>query len=187
MGTVDSVVDQPVSVLTVECREPGGPIVRTVTEGVISFERINYLWEKLSQFDTLFNDFVRGDFSRFVQHFVKQDAAGNPMPTGLVWDVDDVGIFFLTEMMPLNSGLAHFVFWDKRFRGREELCRKMLKMAFDELQFHRIRVEVPLYANFTIQAVERIGFTLEGRQRQAIKYKGDWFDVNMYSMLAEEM
>lgn len=179
-------LDEQRPILAVECSEPDGKIVRTVSPGRLSFNRLRYLWDKLSQFDVLFNDYVAQDFKSFVSNFVMQEN-GQPVPTGLIWDVDDVGIFYLTDIHPMESGLAHFVFWDRRFKGREELCREMLRFLFDRYKFHRIRVEVPLYAKYTLQAVERIGFIKEGRARDAVRYKGEWFDVNFYSMLEGEL
>ena len=149
-------------------------------------ERMKYLWEKLSGFDVLFNDFVRGDYKAFVNHFIVQ-IDGQPTPAGLFWDVDDVGIILINDIVPFQSAIAHFVFWDRRFRGRENLCREMLKYGFKTYKFRRIRVEVPLYAKHTMEAVERIGFVREGRMRKAVLWKKEWFDVYMYSILPEDL
>lgn len=145
-----------------------------------------FLWDKLKGFDTLFNDFVKDDYAAFVNHFVMQ-VNGEPVPTGLLWDVDDVGIFLLHDIIPHQSATAHFVFWDKRFRGREELCVGMLNYAFESYKFQRIQVEVPLYAYHTLDAVENIGFVLEGRQRRAVLYHDKWFDINLYSVLPKDL
>ncbi len=146
---------------------------------------MKFLWEKLSKFDVLFNDFVRGDRRAFINHFIVQ-VDGQPSPAGLIWDVDDVGIIMINDIIPYHSATAHFVFWDKRFRGREDLCRDMLKYGFETYKFRRIRVEVPLYAAKTKLAVERIGFVQEGRLRKAVLWNGDWFDVNVFSILPED-
>jgi RimJ/RimL family protein N-acetyltransferase len=177
-------MDTPV--LVVECNEPEGKVMREVRLTHLSMEKMKFLWERLSKFDVLFNDFVRGDLAAFINHFVVM-VDGEPTPTGLMWDIDDVGIFLLNEIKPMESASAHLVFWDKRFRGREELCREMLKYVFKEYGFRRIKVEIPLYATLSLNAMERIGFTKEGRMRKAVKYKGEWFDVNIYSILPEEL
>jgi len=179
-------VDNRTDILEFECTEPEGTVVRTVTPTKLSAERLGFLWEKLSEFDVLFNDFVNGDLRAFISHFIVQ-VDGELKPTGLFWDVDDVGILLLKEMIPLQSAEAHFVFWDRRFRGRENLCRGMLKHVFDQFKFERIEVRVPLYAQDTILAVERLGFVKEGRLRRCVPYKGDWFGVNIYSVLPDEV
>ncbi len=145
-----------------------------------------FLWDKLKGFDTLFNDFVRGDYAAFVNHFV-MEVNGQPVPTGLLWDIDDVGIFLLHDIISHQSATAHFVFWDKRFRGRENLCTEMLRYAFEKYKFQRIKVEVPIYANHTQNAVERLGFIQEGRLRKAIKFHDKWFDILIYSVLLEDL
>jgi RimJ/RimL family protein N-acetyltransferase len=186
MGNQDNGVGLDKFVLSHECDEPGGKVVRTVRVGDYSFKTLKLLWENLSQFETLFNDHFEKDFSRFVSAFVRQEN-GEPVPTGLMWLVDDIGMLRLTDMVPLESASAHFIFWDRRFRGREELIRKMLEHVFEKYKFHRIKVEVPLYAQKTLVAVERIGFTKEGRMREAVRYKGEWFDANLYSMLEGDL
>ena len=77
---------------------------------------MKFLWDKLSKFDVLFNDFVKGDFEAFVSHFIVQ-VDGKPEPAGLLWDIDDVGIILVNNIVPFESATAHFVFWDGRFRG----------------------------------------------------------------------
>ena len=178
-------MDDRTVVVNVKCREPEGEVVRSVRLARLSIDRMAFLWEKLKGFDTLFNDFVKGDYKAFVNHFVLE-VNGEPVPTGLLWDVDDVGIFLLHDIIPYQSATAHFVFWDKRFRGREDLCIECLKYAFETYKFQRIKVEVPLYAHHTMDAVEKMGFVLEGRMRKAVLYHDKWFDVNIYSMLPDE-
>ena len=179
-------MDERDIILECECREPGGTVVRTVRLGHLSVERMKFLWDKLSKFDVLFNDFVKGDFEAFVRHFIVQ-VDGQPEPAGLLWDIDDVGIILVNNIVPFESASAHFVFWDGRFRGRENLIREMLKYGFKTYKFRRIKVEVPLYAQHTKEVVERIGFIQEGRMRKAALWKGTWFDVNLFSILPEDL
>jgi len=179
-------MDDRAVIVNVKCREPEGEVVRSVRLARLSVERMAFLWEKLKNFDTLFNDFVKDDYAAFVNHFVMQ-VNGQPVPTGLLWDVDDVGIFFLSDIIAHQSATAHFVFWDRRFRGREELCVGMLNYVFENYKFQRIKVEVPLYAHHTMDAVERLGFVLEGRLRRAILYHDKWFDMNIYSVLPTDL
>lgn len=179
-------MDDRTAIVNVKCSEPEGEVVRSVRLAHLSAERMAFLWEKLKDFDTLFNDFVKDDYAAFVNHFV-MEVNGQPVPTGLLWDVDDVGIFFLHDIIPHQSATAHFVFWDRRFRGREQLCVEMLRYAFENYKFERIKVEVPLYAYHTMDAVESIGFVLEGRLRRAILYHDRWFDINTYSVLLDDL
>lgn len=157
-----------------------------MTLAQLSFERIRFLWDKLKEFEVLFNDHFQHDFKKFADAFVLQ-IDGEPVPTGLIWDIDDVGIVYLTDMVAEANALIHFLFWDRRWRGREELCRTMIRYIFDRYRFHKLTWQVPLYAFHTMAAVERIGFTLDGRIRDDVRYKGQWFDVNYYSVLEGEL
>jgi RimJ/RimL family protein N-acetyltransferase len=182
MGSGSIVMDERDFVLEVVCHERNGQVVRHVKQTVLTLDRMQFLWHKLREFDVLFNDHVQGDFEAFVQHFIVQ-VDGEYRASGLMWDVDDVGMFLVNDIKPAISASAHFVFWDRKFSGREELCREMVKYGMEEFQLKRVQVEVPLYARKTMSAVERIGFVQEGRLRDTTLYKGEWFDSNIYSMI----
>jgi RimJ/RimL family protein N-acetyltransferase len=186
MGNTASVMDERDVVVEGLCRERDGEVVRRVRRTKLSIDRLKFIWDKLHKFDVLFNDWVRGDFEAFLNHFIVQ-IDGELHAAGLMWDVDDVGMFMLTDIVPGICGTAHFTFWDRRFRGREELCRAMLRHVFDTYGFKRIEVRVPLYAHSARAATERIGFVLEGRLRSVALYKDRWFDVNVYSMLNDDV
>jgi RimJ/RimL family protein N-acetyltransferase len=179
-------MDERTAIINVKCSEPEGTIVRSVKLAALSKERMAFLWEKLKGFDTLFNDFVKDDYAAFVSHFILE-YEGQPVPTGLLWDVDDVGIFFLNNIIPHQSASAHFTFWDQRFRGREQLCIEMLNYVFDSYKFQRIQVEVPLYAFHTHDLIEKLGFVQEGRLRKSILYHDKWFDIIIYSVLPADV
>jgi len=172
--------------MTIECVESDGTQMRSVRLCKLTPEKLKYLHEKLSQFEVMFNEHVQGDMESFIKTFLTFEGF-DIQPTGLIWEVDDVGILYLTEIRPAYEAQAHFSFWDRKFFGRENLIRKMMRYVFDEFGFHRIVVEVPLYAKPTLFAIERIGFVQEGRKREAVKYRGKWFDMNLYSILEHEV
>jgi len=173
--------------LVVECVEPEGTFTRSVTPVALSTEKLNYFYDRLKEFDVVFNDHVPNSPGGFASIFVTVDENHVAQANGLLWEVDDVGILYLTHIIPGLSALAHFSFWDKRLRGREQLIREMIKLAFQKYGFQRIETRVALYANPVLGAVERIGFVKEGRARKAVRRGGDWYDVNLYSMLREEV
>lgn len=151
----------------------------------LSFDRLKFIWNKCREFKILFNDFVDGNFEAFVNHFVQSDSDGLTA-AGIIFAVDDVGLFILNDIRPAYSASIHYLFWDKRFRGREELCRRMIKYVFEEYKFRRLETRVPLVAQPAIQAATRIGLVREGRLRKAMLYKGEWVDMNLYSMIPED-
>ena len=173
--------------LVVECNEPEGTFDRTVTPVAISLQKLRYYYEKLKEFDVVFNDHVPNTPGGFASIFVSIDEDFKVTANGLLWEVDDVGILYLTHIVPGLSATAHFSFWDRRLRGREKLIYEMIKLAFEHYGFQRIETRVALYANPVLGAVERIGFVKEGRARKAVKRNGEWYDVNLYAMIKEEV
>ena len=171
-------------ILKVECDEPEGKFIREVSFAPLTVERLHNLWIQLSKFPMLFNRHIV-DEGDFIASFVSEKD-GNLKANGLLWEVDDVGIFFLTDIYPQYQATGHYTFWDGRFRGREQLVREMVKYVFDEFDFHRIIAEVGMFSQSALKAAERIGFVKEGRLRKAAWYQGDWWDVNLYSILKEE-
>lgn len=174
--------------LSVECDESSnGKVTRQVRLCKLDTAKIAWLYEKLSPFDTLFDDYIRGDFEDFLRVFLKPLPSGDVEAAALVWEVDDVGILYLTDIVPGVEALVHAAFWDRRLNGRENLVREMVKFLFSNFDFNRLTARIGLFSKPTLEFVERVGFKKEGRLRQATRYKGDWFDVNIYSILREEV
>lgn len=182
---MNTVLKRPVVVEL--CQEPEGDFVRKVSLAQISFERLAFYYEKMKDFGVLFNDFIGNNPEAFFKSFVELDDTGRPMLKGLVWEVDDVGIIYLTNLIPEFEAEVHASFWDRRFRGRERLFLECIRYFMEAFDLHRIYMEIPLYAQPAMGAIERVGFKKEGRKRQAIPYKGKWFDVNLYSLLRDEV
>lgn len=175
-------------ILSFECSEPEGKIIREVRPAELSFAKLTGYYDKLKQFDTVFNSYIANNLDDFIRLFVMGDGDHGVRATGLIWEVDDVGILYLTEIAIGHDALAHLNFWDRRLRGREHLVRGMMKHIMEFLDLHRISVEVGMFAAPWLPiAIERIGFIREGRKREALKYKGEWFDCIMYSMLRSEV
>ena len=153
----------------------------------LSTEKLREYYERLEEFDIAFNDHVPNTPGGFASMFLSVNEDLSVSAKGLIFEVDDVGILYLTHIMPGFSALAHFAFWDRRLRGREELIRKMIEFAFETYGFQRIETRVALYAVPAMAATERIGFVKEGRAREAVRRNGEWYDVNLYSILRREV
>ncbi len=187
-------MDDRNNVLEFECREPEGTLIRCVRPAVLTFATLKGYYDKLKEFDTIFNGYVANNIDAFIHSFVKGNGSGDVQSTGIIWEVDDVGILYLTEISVGNDAYAHFNFWDRRIKGRENLIRGMMRNVMGEFNLHRISIEVGMFAAaWMCPAVERIGFTREGRKREAIWHvpkktqEGQWFDSIMYSILRQEV
>ena len=154
----------------------------------LTFATLKGYYDRLKEFKTVFNSYIANNIDDFITLFVSGDGKDDIKATGLIWEVDDVGIFYLTDIAVGHDALAHFNFWDRRLRGRERLIRGAVWYAMNEFDLHRVTVEVGMFAaKWLPSAVERIGFKREGRKREALKYEGKWFDSLIYSMLKSEV
>lgn len=178
------------AILTVRCNEPEGVFNRELWFMQLYPENLRALWDKASKFRMLFGTEISGDFKKFAEVFLSQ---GSDEVTanlnGLFWIVDDfVGAFYMTRIQPGLDADVHYAFFDRRHKGRLELARAMFRYVFDRYKFRRLTAEMPL--NITPDAykfAERLGFKNEGRKRKAAYFDGQFFDVNVFGLLKEEL
>lgn len=180
-------------ILSVECDEPKGKVWRNVYPMALDEHNLRLFWEKARHYKTLFTREIKDDFKAFLDIFVAQDLAGNLVGKGLLWRVDGptddmVGVFYLTNIEPEDDALAHFTFFDGRIRGRDDLTKQMIQYVFAKYHFRRLTTHAPAYViPGTIHFIERLGFKREGKKRAAAFYNGEWFDMNLYGILADEV
>lgn len=174
-------------ILTVVCEEPEGAVERCVYQIALSLDNLKSFWHRAKMHRTLFGEEITEDFTKFVNNLVAEGPDGI-VPTGLFWVVDDfVGIYYLTDIEPGVDALVHYSFFDGRHKGRVDLSKAMIKMAFEKYGFVRLSAHLPLYATpVAFKFVEEVGFKKEGRKRNAVRYKDKWFDTNLYGILREE-
>lgn len=134
----------------------------------------------------LFNRFIES-FDDFVAGFISQREDGSLKANGLIWQVDDVGILFITDIYPGYQASVHCAYWDRKLKGREEISREMARYLFKEFGFHRLVAEIPLHSMPTVVFTERVGFKKEGRLRKAFWYRGEWWDGFIFSLLEEDL
>lgn len=177
-------------ILSVECNEPGGSVVRHIREMTFTPNNLRIFWEKARPFKTIFNEEIKDDFQKFVRVIIDTEHKDGPRPNGLFWVVDDfVGAFYVTNIESGGDGLAHYSFFDGRHKGRIDLVKSMMKYFFETYKFRRISVHIPRYnTDKTRNFVEKsLGFKCEGRKRKAAFFDGEWFDINLYGILREEV
>ena len=175
-------------IFTVACEEGKDIVLRSVYPMDFSVENLRKFWEKSRQFKTLFSHEIGDDFNKFVNLFVQVDE-GRLTSDSLLWVVDDfVGVFYLTNIYDTDDALVHYTFFDRRHKGRHKLTQEMAKYLFDKYKFHRLSVEVPLYASeHTFNFIMQLGFRPEGRRRKSAKFNGEYFDVRLFGILPDEV
>ncbi|MHC4315910.1 MAG: GNAT family N-acetyltransferase [Planctomycetota bacterium] len=176
-------------VLTHKCHEPEGDFERSIRLMPLSMPNLKNFWDKARVHRTLFNEEIRGDFKEFLKVFLVENAVGEIEPTGLFWVMDDfAGVFYLSRIIPGRDAHAHVNMLDGRFKGREEITKRLLLHAFEKYSFHRLTVQVPVYIKpNVIRFIRRLGFVSEGRIREVVPYKGKWFDVFAFGILKDEI
>ncbi len=76
------------------------------------------------------------------------------------------------------------------FRGAkvaDAAARLLRRHLFDELDFHRVQMEIYGFNERAMRHAERAGFTREGVRRKAYWRNGEWVDGVLYGALAEEV
>lgn len=158
-----------------------------------SIQTLEKFWDKARQFPTVYGHEITNDIQAFVSLFFTPELDGTLSSNGLFWVLNDfTGVFYLTEIREdtgeLTDANAHYTFFDRRHRGRAPLVREMLQFWFNKYGFQRLSAEIPNYV--TPQArhfAQECGMSYEGKRRKAAKYKGSWFDVNIYGILRDEV
>ncbi|MBI4928809.1 MAG: GNAT family N-acetyltransferase [Anaerolineae bacterium] len=75
-------------------------------------------------------------------------------------------------------------YWGNGYAG--EAIRLVLRYFFDELGYQKCNAGVYSFNTASIRLHEKLGFTLEGRQRRNVFTNGEYFDNLLFGMTAEE-
>jgi RimJ/RimL family protein N-acetyltransferase len=80
--------------------------------------------------------------------------------------------------------LGEKAYWGQGFGT--EATRTILRFAFEELNLHRVELEVFEFNPRAIRSYEKVGFRHEGTRRQALFRYGRYQDVHLMAILQEE-
>lgn len=187
---------------SVECDEPKtGKILRTAYNLEFTMENLQTLYEKSKRFNSLMGIEIP-THEHFVSFFLNPEG-GVFKAKGLAARIDDfVGIFWLTDINyshPPLSASIHYTFFDRRHKGRINLCRAAILYCFETYGFERLWTKAPLFYTQSGQGsdekthklsvmsfVERIGFRKEGRLKNDMLYKGKKFDSILFALNRDE-
>ena len=176
-------------VVTHTCHEPEGDFERSVRLMPLSIDNLKRFWNLSKQFRTLFNKEIKGDFNKFLDVFLYEDVNKKIQTKGLFWVLDDfAGVYYMTSIIPGIDALVHVNMLDGRFKGREEITKKLLLFAFEKYGFHRLTIQVPVYIKpNVIRFIRNLGFVSEGRLRGLVHYHDKWFDAFSFSIFKDEI
>ncbi len=183
-------------IFTITCHEPEGEFERSVYLLELTPQNLSTVWKKAKDFPTLFGRELSG-INEFADLFLSYQADGSIKANGLIFCVADdkgdiIGVFYITNVLYENNQIleadVHYIFFDRRHRGRVPLTKKMIRYVFEEFGFRRLNARVPLYSTkFVRHFISNVGFQVEGRKRKASFYDGKWFDDMLYGILREDV
>ena len=86
------------------------------------------------------------------------------------------GVIGLAVMDPASrrQGYAH------------EAMQLLLAFAFDHIGLHKVRLSVHGYNTAAIKLYEKLGFILEGTNRESVFHEGRWYPQYDYGLLQKE-
>ena len=170
-----------------------GDVKYSISPFIFNWDSLREFWEKSSKYPVLFNEEIRRDFTRFCEVFIGGSVDGGFFPKGLVFRIDSeheplVGVFYMTDINFPSDAIVHFSFLDGRIKGRAPLAKAMLEHAFKKYNFNRLSAELPAYVRSSAKLFVRdIGFTVEGKKRQAAEFDNRMWDVILYGITREEV
>ena len=109
-------------------------------------------------------------------------------PNSWFVEVGDVGLVYLTYVVPRFIATFNVLFWDRKIsKDRKEIIRDILAQAFDRFDLVRIAAFVPSTNEPLVSALRKIGFTIEGRLRKAFMQEAEFSDVVVLGLLKDEV
>lgn len=100
-----------------------------------------------------------------------------------------VGFTGLQDINQTHGTAVVFIFVEKnnrRFGLALRATALLLDMAFQQLRLHRVTTYVDSNNEPSIALIRKLGFTDEGRMREACFFRGGYHDVNVVGMLVDE-
>ena len=67
-----------------------------------------------------------------------------------------------------------------------EAMTVVLDHAFRTIRLHRVHLDVYAFNPRAVRSYEKAGFVVEGRQRDTLKWDGEWMDSILMSVLADD-
>lgn len=165
-------------------------------------ERKSFRKIKESDLEMIMNWRMRPDITRFMYTDPKLTMEDQKKWFNKISRENDT-FYWLFEVDGIAVGLVSLVDWDKdnsiihaggyiaEKKGRTlqniiDMNMNLYDFAFNELRVNKAALEIMNNNMSQVQWMKRIGATLEGVSRQAIKKNGEYYDLYLLSFLKEE-
>jgi RimJ/RimL family protein N-acetyltransferase len=103
---------------------------------------------------------------------------------GLIGLIELEEIDYPNSVAWLSVGIGDKAYWGGGYGS--EAIELLLRFAFDELNLHRVQLDVFDYNERAIAAYEKIGFVREGTWRENIQRDGRRYNTLLYGLLRRE-
>lgn len=142
-------------------------------------EEYETFWKEISKYDTLFGNDYMNDKDRYQAVLLRPDT--NPFRF-------DGGYVVFSAMQPGLKTEVHPIILDHKLSVHKELFQDILIWAFMQYNFQRIETFVAEYAHSVKRFLKKhLGFMHEGTLRNRIIHHGVPMNIDVYSILKEEV
>lgn len=129
------------------------------------------------------------NFTNYVRRCEEQLQAGTDI--GFIIKEQDqiagrIGLHYI-DRQNQTGAIGYWI--GEEFSGRgivTRACQEIIKLAFEEIDLHRIEIKCATGNHKSAAVAERLGFIREGALRQAEWVNGQPLDLNLYSLLRSE-
>lgn len=140
-------------------------------------KEIQETWEKIRTQEYAFDDFTINNPGLFMYGLINE--------TSFYFLVEDAGIVMINDLYENStSSNIHFCMWDKRYPHTKiiQAAKEALGFVFS-YKCHRVSAMIPVYNSFAKRLATQLRFRYEGCMKEAILYKGKWYDEDIFGLL----
>lgn len=162
-----------------------------------------FMDEDIPQFESWYND---TSFLRFYDMIMAYPREKNELK-GMIESIRKTDTEFIFAMRTIEdnkfigvtgfqnilwnngTGIIYIGIGNERYRGRgfaKEALYLTMQFGFEELNLHRIQLDVIEYNESAIALYEKLGFKKEGTYREFIHRDGKRYDMYLYGILRDE-
>jgi hypothetical protein len=165
--------------LPFEVESDDGTQVYTVDLAETTVHNIRALWEVCQKYKVVLPDHMRNNPQMFVNAVMS--------PQTVMLSIGDVGIAYATDIIPGDSALGHYLFWDKGLRNRSKLVLKCMRWMMETFDLARVSIILPRHASAALHHVYKMGFRIEGMMREGMAIGGKRDDCFVFGVLRKEL
>ena len=100
--------------------------------------------------------------------------------------VGNVSVWFVSR----QSRVGEVGYWIRSSETRKgvatEAAARILQVAFDELDLHRVVLRIAVGNRGSERVAEKLGFAREGLLREELQVNGEWMDHSVWGLLEHE-